>query len=86
MLECHGHPDVRHTGCGGQIAVCGEGAYRVPIGFGFRQGVVGFVVDRVVYKTYNGFCLKCKAEGDFIRSDVKPKHDTVKPKLKGEST
>jgi len=83
MEQCQGHTDVRHVGCGGQLAIDGEGEFRMPLGFGFRQGAKGFVVDRVVYKFYRGFCLKCKKDGDFIRKDVKPRMDTVSPKLKG---
>lgn len=73
--RCEGFPDVRHCECGGEIAVAGQGWVELPHGFGFPTSgpkAGKFVVDTVRYKTYAGFCMKCKAEGDFIRTDQKP--------------
>lgn len=69
--HCKGNKDVRHVDCGGQLAICGEGVYSMPLGFGFKGSK--FVVDKAEYKGYSGFCMKCGAEGIFIRKDIKPK-------------
>ena len=77
-LECKGAKDVRHVGCGGQIAVSGWATQKLPLGFGFRGS--DFVVDYVTYHYFSGFCMKCHAEGDFLRIDKKPKVGTKKPR------
>ena len=73
--HCKGHPDVRHVKCGGQLSVGGFGTVGMPMGLGFasRGGRVGFGIDVATFKTYSGFCLKCQAEGIFIRDDQKPR-------------
>lgn len=82
LLYCKGHPDVRHVaskgaGCGGEVAVGGAGTLALPLGFGFdssdEKNRGHFVVDRAVYKTYSGFCMKCGASGTFVRRDQRPK-------------
>ena len=75
MLKCSGFPDVRHSDCGGQLAIDGKGYVQLPSGFGFADTAKGqrFVVDVVRYPAYSGFCLKCRAEGMFARTDRKPK-------------
>lgn len=78
--RCKGHPDVRHSDnqCNGQIAVGGEGWVKMPTGFGFKGKK--FVVDAIKYPAYSGFCLKCGADGMFIRTDRKGKKVTHTPK------
>lgn len=78
-LKCKGHPAVRHVDCGGQIAIGGEGYRQLPIGFGGSESGK-FVIDVIRYPTYSGFCLKCKAEGDFIRIDKEPTTKRIVPR------
>lgn len=84
VLQCKGHPDVRHVGCGGQLAISGEGYRQLPTGFGFGEAGTKdqgkFVIDVVRYPTYGGFCLKCRAEGDFVRIDKKGKKVRTRPR------
>ncbi len=54
---------VRHVNCGGQLSIGGEGWMELPFGFGFRGSK--FVVDKIRFKTYDGFCMKCQADGLF---------------------
>ena len=61
-----GTKDIRHVECGGEICVGASGTRRLPSGLGFRGDK--FVVDYVEHKFYNGFCLECGKEGDFIKS------------------
>lgn len=68
LHKCKGHPDVRHVKCGGQVSATGTGYIKLPVGFGFSG--TKFVVDRMKYLCYQGFCLKCKADGTFVRVDV----------------
>ena len=80
--QCSGHPDVRHSKCGGQLSVTGTALVRMPVGFGFGSGKDAgkFVVDSLEYKCYMGWCDKCQCEGTFIRSDRKPKKIRRRPR------
>jgi len=58
----------------------------MPTGFGFAESgrnVGRFVVDRLVYKTYSGWCDKCEADGAFVREDVKPRKSQILGKFGG---
>ena len=83
-FRCKGFPNVIHTdnGCNGDMAIDGDGWVQLPIGLGFDG--IGFRTDAARYSAYKGFCMKCKAEGLFIRTDKKPKLITKRPKLKGK--
>ena len=80
MLTCSGFPDV-HCQCGGQLAIGGEGYVQLPMGFGFDCASNGkFVVDVVRYPAYSGWCMKCRKEGMFVRTDHKPKSVRTTPR------
>lgn len=64
--QCSHGPDVKHIGCGGDIAVSGTVHGLTNLGFGFRGGK--FVVDATHSRKptgYSGFCMKCHKEGSF---------------------
>lgn len=73
--HCSGTQDVRHSQCGGELAITGTGTLRLPVGLGFalRGSKFGFGIDTLTYKVYSGFCLKCNKSGAFIRDDAKPR-------------
>ena len=48
-----------------------KGYVQLPSGFGFDGSK--FVVDAVRYPAYSGYCMKCGAEGMFVRTDRKLK-------------
>lgn len=74
----HGNT-VRHEGCGGQIAVEAEMTRSLPIGMGF--GLDGrFEVVKSVSKGWKGYCMKCRAEGVFMRADIAPKAVKTHPR------
>ena len=81
-LKCSGFPDVRHVECGGELAITGTATLRMPVGFGFDADDAkgGFVVDSLEYKAYTGFCMKCHAEGDFVRVDQKARLVRKRPR------
>ena len=64
--ECTRGPDVRHIGCGGQIAPTGQLFDVVDFGMGFHGKK--FKVNRKFSRKptgYSGFCMKCGKEGAF---------------------
>ena len=88
MDYCKGHPDVRHTdaagkGCGGQLAITGDGYTQLPEGFGFEstgRDAGRFVIDCKRWPSYSGFCLKCGTSGTFLRIDRKGRKHRVRTK------
>lgn len=80
LYKCKGHPDVRHVGCNGEIAVGACGYVQLPIGFGFPDNSGKFAVDTIRYTCYSGHCMKCGADGTFVRVDVKAKHKRKYPR------
>ena len=81
--EC-GSPAIYHKDCpkGGQggVMVGGWGHKDMPMGFGFAPGDSRFRVDVARYKFYNGGCMDCGAEGDFIIVNRKAKHIVKHPR------
>ena len=82
--RCSGFPDVRHTDCGGQLSIGGEGWIELFAGCGFQPGDSRFEVSTRRHKTYIGWCMKCSKSGTFIRADKRSTQGRTRhPKLGG---